>query len=91
MFVETIHSDREEWEQWNARLRPAEDPPQGLLLTVAWEVGPGRVGQINVWETPDSVSDNYVERVQHVVAELGEPREKPKRHGAPLAFYVRPS
>jgi hypothetical protein len=91
MFAETIDSDREEWEQWNERLRPAEDPPEGLVLTISWDAGEGRVGQLNVWESPDKIADAYVERVQHVIAELGEPKDKPKRHGPPLSFYMRPA
>ena len=35
MFVETIHSDREEWATWSQRLRLTEDPPDGLVLVRA--------------------------------------------------------
>lgn len=89
MFVETIDQDRAEWEVWNERLRVTEDPPDGLILAVAWDAGEGRVGGLNVWESPDKIADLYVERARHVVAELGEPKDKPKRHGPPLSFWLR--
>jgi hypothetical protein len=91
MFVETIHSDRDEWELWNARLRLVEDPPDGLVLSVAWDAGDGRVGQLNVWETPDQVADLYVERLHPIIEEFGEPKDKPRRHGDAIACYVRPT
>jgi hypothetical protein len=91
MFVESIHSDREEWETWSERLRLTEDPPDGLVLAVAWDAGDGRVGQLNVWDSPDKVSDHYVTRVHALVQELGEPKDKPARHGTPIAVYMRPA
>jgi hypothetical protein len=36
--------------------------------------------------TPD---DFFLERVAPIVEEEGEPANKPKRHGEPLAFYLR--
>jgi len=91
MFVETIDSERAEWEQWEERLRLSEDPPDGLVLHVVWDAGDGRVGQLNVWDEPGKVSDFYVERAQHLIAELGEPRGKPHRHGTALALFMRPA
>lgn len=89
MFVETIDSERDEWEQWEERLGLGENPPDGLVLHLVWDAGGGRVGQLNVWDTPDKVSDFYVERARHVIAELGEPKGKPHRHGSALVFFMR--
>jgi hypothetical protein len=89
MFVETVNSPRDQWETWNERLRVTEDPPDGLILAVAWDAGDGRVGELHVWESPDKIADVYIERVQHLVAEFGEPEDKPKRHGPPLSFWLR--
>jgi hypothetical protein len=44
---------------------------------------------VNVWDTPEAIADFYVERVGPIVEVEGEPANKPRRHGEPLAFYLR--
>ena len=89
MFLETLTSPRAEFEQWSARLRMIEDPPPGLLASVAWASGDDEVTVVNVWETPAAVGDFYLERVRHVVEAVGEPESKPQRHGPPVHFWTR--
>lgn len=89
MFVETIVLPRPEWERWHERLRYASDPPEALIATIVWDSGDGRVTGVNVWDTPGAIADFYEDRVRPIVEEHGEPTSKPKRHGEPLAFYLR--
>lgn len=90
MFVETIVLPRREWERWHEGLRLSADPPEGLIAAIAWDSGDGRVTGVNVWETPAAIADFFVERVGPFVEVEGEPADKPRRHGEPLAFYLRP-
>jgi hypothetical protein len=90
MFVETIALPRPEWEHWHERLRYATDPPPALIATIVWDAGDGQIAGVNLWDTPKAVADFYLERVGPIVEAEGEPTSKPKRHGEPLAFYVRP-
>ena len=89
MFVETIALPRPEWERWQERLRYSTDPPPALIATIAWDSGDGEVTGVNAWDTPDAIADFYIERVGPIVEVEGEPTNKPRRHGEPLAFYVR--
>ena len=89
MFVETIALPRAEWEQWHERLRYTTDPPAALIATIVWDVGDDQVAGVNLWETPKAIADFYMERVAPIVEVEGEPSNKPKRHGEPLAFYLR--
>lgn len=89
MFVETITAPREEWERMTERLRMFTDPPAALVASVAWSAEEGVVTSLNVWDTPEAVADFYVERVGPIVQAEGEPANKPKRHGKPIAVYIR--
>jgi hypothetical protein len=89
MFVETIALPRAEWERWHERLRYATDPPEALVATIVWDSGNGQVAGVNLWDTPKAVADFYLERVAPIVEVEGEPANKPKRHGEPLAVYLR--
>jgi hypothetical protein len=48
------------------------------------------VAGVNLWDTPKAIADFYLERVGPIVEVEGEPTNKPKRYGEPLAFYLRP-
>jgi hypothetical protein len=89
MFVETIELPRAEWERWHEALRYTTDPPEAMVATIVWESGDGRVTGINLWDTPDSIADFFVDRVGPIIAADGEPSEKPQRRGEPLAVYIR--
>jgi hypothetical protein len=89
MFVETIALPRSEWEHWHERLGYATDPPEALIAMIVWDSGDGQVTGVNLWDTPKAVADFYLERVAPIVEAEGEPANKPKRHGEPLAFYLR--
>jgi hypothetical protein len=89
MFVETITSDREDWEFFSRGTRLTTDPPETLALSVAWDAGDDRVTVLNVWDSGESIADFYVERTRPLIEQRGEPADKPKRHGAPLEVYVR--
>lgn len=56
---------------------------------IVWDSGDGQVTGVNVWETPRAVADFYLERVRPIVEAEGEPSSKPRRHGEPLAVYLR--
>ena len=90
MFVETITSDRDEWEMLDRKLRMREDPPNGLVASVTWDIGDGKVTMLNVWDEPGHISDFNVERAASAFAEVGQPTGKPKRHGEPIAVFIRP-
>jgi hypothetical protein len=51
MYVETIVLPRSEWERGQERLRYTTDPPETLVVSIAWDSGDGQVTGINVWET----------------------------------------
>jgi hypothetical protein len=89
MFVETITSSRELHETMLERTRLLANPPEALVLSVTWDAGEGRVTVLNVWDTPDAIADFYVERTRPVIEDVGEPPDKPQRHGEPLAVYIR--
>jgi hypothetical protein len=89
MFVESITSQRDEWERWTDALRLSSDPPQRLILAVAWETAEGTVTAVNVWDSPAAVADFFVERVNPLIQQLGKPASTPQRHGEPLAVYMR--
>ena len=89
MFVETVTSSRELWETFTQGTRLTSDPPAALVASVAWDAGEGRVTVLNVWDSPDAIADFYVERTRAVIEKVGEPAEKPKRHGEPLEVYIR--
>ena len=89
MFVETITSDREEYESFRQGTRLATDPPAALVASVAWDAGDDRVTVLNVWDDGEAVADFYVERIRPLIEQRGEPTGKPKRHGSPLEVYLR--
>jgi hypothetical protein len=89
MFVETITSSQESWQTFSERTRLTSDPPEALVVSVAWDAGDGRVTVMNVWHDPEAVADFCVERTRPIIEDIGEPPEKPKRHGQPLAVYIR--
>jgi hypothetical protein len=89
MFVETIVLPRPEWERWHERLRYSTDPPEALIATIVWDSGDGQVTSISVWDTPGAIADFDMERVKPIVEAEGEPSNTPRRHGGPLAFYLR--
>jgi hypothetical protein len=89
MFIETITSSRDDYEHWNERLNMLDDPPPGLVASVAWNAGDGEVTVVNVWETPAAVGDFYMARVRHIVESGGEPEHKPARRGPPVHFWMR--
>ncbi len=90
MFVESITQPTDEWECWSEKLRMFAEPPQGLAVSIAWDNGDGSITQLNVWDAPGAIADNYMERVLPIVQAEGEPEHKPRRHGEPLAIYLRP-
>ena len=63
MFVETITSPKEAWDDWNEKLKLHSDPPSALFASIAWSSGDGMVTQVNVWDAPGAVSDFYMKRV----------------------------
>ena len=89
MFVETITQPADEWKEWTERLALLSDPPPALVASIAWSTDDGNITGLNLWESPEAVGDFFMERTQRVIAELGEPKSKPKRHGAPVAVYIR--
>jgi hypothetical protein len=89
MFVETVTAPRDEWERWSAHLRMTTDPPAALVASVAWVGKDELVTALNVWDSPDAVADFYMERVRSFVEEVGEPPNKPERHGQPIVAYFR--
>jgi hypothetical protein len=89
MFVETIALPRPEWERWYELLGYSTNPPEALIATIVWDSGDGQVTGVNLWDTPESIADFYMERVRPIVEVEGEPTSKPDRHGEPLAFYLR--
>ena len=89
MFVETIALPRAEWENWHERLRYGTDPPEALIATIVWDAGDGYVSGVNLWDTPQAIAEFYLERVGPIVEAEGEPTSKPRRHGEPLAVYLR--
>jgi hypothetical protein len=91
MFIETITAPRDDWERWNERLSLLTDPPEALVASIAWDAGDGNVTGMNLWDSAEAVGDFFLARVNPTLAELGEPSTKPKRHGQPLAVYIRPA
>jgi hypothetical protein len=89
VFVETIALPRAEWESWHERLGYSTDPPEALVAVIAWDSGDGQVIGVNVWDTPGAIADFFMDRVRPLVEAEGEPSSKPRRHGEPLAFFVR--
>lgn len=89
MFIESIVLPRAEWGRWHERLRLLDDPPEALVASIAWESADGEVTGVNVWETPRAIAEFFMERVGPLVEAEGEPTSKPRRHGEPLAFYLR--
>ena len=89
MFVETITQPRDEWQHWSDKLRFMSDPPEALVVSVAWDSGDGTVTSVNVWDTPGAISDFYIERALPLIEADGEPANKPDRHGEPVAVYIR--
>jgi hypothetical protein len=61
------------------------------ISAIAWDSGDGEVTGVNVWDTPGAIAEFFIERVGPFVEAEGEPTNKPRRHGEPLAFYIRPS
>ncbi len=90
MFVESITQPTDEWERWSEKLRMYAEPPQGLAVSIAWDNGDGSITQLNVWDAPGAIADNYMDRILPIVQAEGEPEHKPTRHGEPLAIYLRP-
>lgn len=89
MFVETISAPFEDWRLWTDRLRLLSEPPDALVVSVAWDNGDGTVSGVNVWDNPSAVADFFLERVEPVIAAEGQPNYKPVRHGEPIASFVR--
>ena len=89
MFVETITQPKEAFDDWNEKLRMHSDPPSALAASIAWDDGDGMVTLVNVWDAPGAISDFYMERVLPLVEAEGEPEHKPRRHGEPVAVYLR--
>jgi hypothetical protein len=91
MFVETVTAPRDDWQHWTTRLRLFSEPPSALVAAIAWDSGDGMVSGVNLWEDASAVGDFFVERVQTLVAEEGQPDYKPARHGEAVAAYIRGS
>jgi hypothetical protein len=89
MHVQTVTAPRDEWEQWNERLRMLSDPPQGLVAAIAWNADDGQVTALNLWETPEAVADFFMQRIRPFVEAEGEPVNKPQHHGPPILVYFR--
>jgi hypothetical protein len=89
MFIESVAAPRDEWTRWSERLRYTTDPPSALIASIAWDVGDGTVMAINLWDSPEAIADFFVERVRPFVEAEGEPANTPRRHGQPLAVYIR--
>lgn len=65
------------------------DSPEALIASVAWVAGDGQVTVMNVWDDPEAIANLFIERTRPIIEEMGEPAEKPKRHGQPLEVYIR--
>jgi len=89
MFVETVTSPRELWQQWTTSLRLISEPPSALVAFVAWDVRDGLITSVHVWDSPSAVADFFVERVQPLIDAEGPPDYKPVRHGNAVAAYFR--
>ena len=89
MFVETVTAPRDLWLHWTGRLRLYTDPLPALVSSIAWDAGEGMVTAVNVWDTAAAVGDFFVERIQAVIEEEGQPAYKPARHGNAVAVYFR--
>lgn len=66
-----------------------DDPPDALVALIAWESSDGQVTQVHVWDNPRAIADFFMEHVLPIIEAEGEPANKPKRHGEPLAFFSR--
>jgi hypothetical protein len=91
MFVESISVPRDEFDRWEERLRMLSDPPRALVASIVWDAGDDQVDGVNLWDSAEAVADFFTERVLPVVETEGEPGNKPRRHGEPVAVYVRQS
>jgi len=89
MFVETVTAPRDVWLHWTDRLRLFTDPPPALVSAVGWDAGDGMITAVNVWDSASAVGDFFLERVQPVLEEEGQPAYKPVRHGSAVAAYFR--
>ena len=87
--METVTQPRDEWNVWNERIAMHADPPEALVVSIAWDSGDGNVSVVNVWDAPGAIADFFVERIRPVIEEHGEPAHKPERHGPPVAVYLR--
>lgn len=64
MFVETVTSPEQEWRRWSEKLQLHKDRPATRVASVAWRSDDGTVVQLDVWDTPGAVADNFIERVR---------------------------
>ena len=58
-------------------------------MSVAWDAGDGRVTVMNVLDDPAAIADLFVERTRRIIEDMGEPPDKPERHGQPIEVYIR--
>ena len=55
-------------------LRGYSDPPEGLAVSIAWDNGDGMVTELNVWDAPGAIADNYMEPILPVFRAEGNRR-----------------
>jgi hypothetical protein len=91
MFVETLSSPADTWQDWTTRLRLFTEPPPALVSLIAWRADDGTIAHVSVWETPGAVAEFYLERVEPLIATDGPPPTKPVRRGEPVMVYQRGS
>ena len=89
MFVEIVSTTRSELDLIDEEAGLFSDPPEGLLVLVAWE---GELTEevmlLSVWQTPEARGEFGFRKIMPLV-EAGEVVSTPKRL-KPVKVWIRP-
>jgi hypothetical protein len=77
VVIQEFESNREEYDQVNAKLDPENNPPQGLIVHTAADLGGGKMKVVDVWESQGDYEAFAQERLMPAVAEVAGPDAPP--------------
>jgi hypothetical protein len=77
VVIQEFESSREEYDQVSEKLDAENNPPDGLILHTAADLGGGKMKVVDVWESQDDFQEFVGERLTPAIAEVVGPDAPP--------------
>jgi hypothetical protein len=79
LVSQEFESTTDEYDQVAAKIDPENNPPDGMIVHSAEDMGGGKMRAVDVWESPDKFQKFAEERLGPAVAEVvGDDSPEPK-------------